>query len=107
MKINQKQTLCSSVYISSKTGIAPAGDVYVYNMVEQLIMQQKLLYNSAPLPPTPLPRQGKGEAVLIKRKHDNQRFNLNRIPLPLPSFGEFVRGVGYKKLIHNLKTKQL
>ena len=104
MKINQKQTLCSSVYISSKTGIAPAGDVYVYNMVEQLIMQQKLLYNSAPLPPTPLPRQGKGEAVLIRRKHDNQRFNLNRIPLP---FWGGCRGVGYKKLIHNLKTKQL
>ncbi len=46
-----------------------------------------LLYNSAPLPPNPLPHQGKGEAVLIKRKRDNKRFKRNRRRLP-SLFGE-------------------
>ena len=32
----------NTIYISSKTGTALAGDVYVYNMMGQLIMQQKL-----------------------------------------------------------------
>ena len=46
-----------------------------------------LLFILAPLPPDPLPHQGKVEAVLIKRKRDNQRFMLNRTPPP-SHFGE-------------------
>ena len=44
-------------------------------------------HREAPLPPDPRPHQGKGEAVLMKRKRDNQRFKLNRISLP-SLFGE-------------------
>ena len=51
-------------------------------------------HREAPLPPDPLPHQGKGEAVLMKRKRDNQRFKLNRTPLP-SLFGEG-SGVGWK-----------
>ena len=35
-----------------------------------------------PFPPNPLPHQGKGEAVLIKRTRVNQRFKRDRISLP-------------------------
>ncbi|MCX6277039.1 MAG: hypothetical protein NT004_02950 [Bacteroidetes bacterium] len=35
-------TAGNSVYISSKTDAAPEGEVYIYNMIGQLIMQQKL-----------------------------------------------------------------
>ena len=53
----------------------------------------KPINNSAPFPPDPLPHQGKGEAVLIKRKLVNHRFKPNRIPLP-SLFGEG-SGVGW------------
>ncbi|MEI6434842.1 MAG: T9SS type A sorting domain-containing protein, partial [Bacteroidota bacterium] len=35
-------TAGNSIYISSKTGAAPEGEVYIYNMIGQLIIQQKL-----------------------------------------------------------------
>jgi hypothetical protein len=50
------------------------------------------IFNSVPLPPDPLPHQGKGETVLIKQKPYNQRFKIIRIPLP-SLFGEGL-GVG-------------
>jgi hypothetical protein len=67
--------------------IGKTGSYIVKEAISAKFLYQILLYNSAPLPPDPLPHQGKGEAVLIKQKLDNQRLKLNRIPLP-SLFGE-------------------